>query len=279
MQANSVQAWKWGRLATHIVLIAGACTMIVPFIWMLLTSFKTMPESIHVPPTIFPRQWAWANYLTVWNALPFGSLYFNSAASTVVKTVGQLFLSSMAAYAFARIRFAGRSFLFVLCLSVLMIPGQVFIIPQYLIMKHLGLLNSLGALIVPGLFSAMSTFFLRQFFMTLPRELDESARLDGCNHWTIYWRIMLPLCQAGLIAQGIFIILWSWNDLMWPLIVNTSTDKMTLTAGLSMLQGQYFTSFPDEMAGTLLSTIPMIIVFIILQRQFIEGIQLTGSKG
>ena len=270
---------RLGTTGIHVVLIIGACTMVIPFIWMILTSFKTMPESIHVPPIILPSHWQWKNYVTVWTSLPFSNLYFNTIVSALAKTIGQLLLASMAAYAFARIRFFGRSFLFVMCLSVLMIPAQVFLIPQYLIMKHLHELNSIYALILPGLFSAMATFFLRQFFMTIPKELDESARLDGCNHWQIYWKIMLPLCRSGLIAQGIFTTLWSWNDLMWPLIVNTSSNKLTLTAGLSLLQGQYYTSFPEQMAGTMLSTIPMLVIFIILQRQFIEGIQLTGSKG
>jgi len=169
--------------------------------------------------------------------------------------------------------------LFILLLSILMVPNQAYIIPQYLIMVKLEWLNSLKALIVPGITSAFGTFLLRQFFLTIPSELEDAAKLDGCNHFQIYWRIMLPLAKPGLIAHAIFTILWSWNDLMWPLIVNNSPSKMPLSAGLASLQGQYLTNFPVLMAGSLLATWPMILMFIVLQKQFVEGIALTGTKG
>jgi multiple sugar transport system permease protein len=165
-----------------------------------------------------------------------------------------------------------------LTLSVLMVPGQVFLIPQYMIMKDLGWLNSLQALIVPGLFSAFGTFLLRQFFMTLPKELEEAAKLDGCNQFRTYWQIMLPLARPGMIALAIFVILWSWNDLMWPLIVNTSPDKMVLSAGLASLQGEHSTNYTILMAGSMMAIMPMIVIFLVFQRSFIEGIALTGSK-
>jgi multiple sugar transport system permease protein len=193
--------------------------------------------------------------------------------------VGQVLLCSLAAYAFARIEFPFRNLLFGLFLSVLMVPTQLFLIPQYLIMQQLGWLNSLQALIVPGLFSAFGTFLLRQFFNGLPRELDEAAKLDGANHFRIYWQILLPLARPGLVALAILDIIWSWNDLLWPLIVNTSVDKMTLSAGLASLQGQHATNYPLLMAGALLATWPLVLVFIFLQRYFIEGIAFSGTTG
>ena len=262
----------------HFILILGSVAMVVPFLWMILTSLKTYGESIHVPPVLIPKDLQWGNYKEVFDLLPFFKFMLNTFIVTVARTAGQLFLCSLAAYAFARIEFPGRNFLFLLALSVLMVPGQVFLLPQYMIMVKLGWLNTLQAVIVPGLFSAFGTFLLRQFFMGLPKELEEAARLDGCNHFQIYWRIMLPLAQPGLIALGIFTALWSWNELMWPMIVNSSPDKMTLSVGLASLQGQYLTNYPILMAGSFLAILPMLILFIILQKQFIEGIALTGGK-
>ncbi|HZG13651.1 MAG TPA: carbohydrate ABC transporter permease [Candidatus Bathyarchaeia archaeon] len=252
--------------------------MIGPFLWMLLTSFKTLGEATQVPPIIFPKVFQWKNYADATVTLPFFAFYWNTIITTVAKVLGQMILCSIAAYAFARIEFPGRNVLFVFCLSVLMVPSQVYLLPQFLLIRDLGWLNSLEALIVPGLFSAFGTFLLRQFFLTLPKELEESAKLDGCNHIQIYFHIMLPLIKPGLIALAIFTALWSWNDLMWPLIVNSSPEKMTLAAGLASLQGQNMTHYPILMAGALLAILPMIILFMFLQKQFVEGISLTGSK-
>ncbi|PJN90127.1 MULTISPECIES: carbohydrate ABC transporter permease [Bacillaceae] len=262
----------------HFVLILGSVAMVTPFLWMILTSLKTYAESIHVPPIIFPKDLQWGNYIEIFGLLPFFKFMFNTVIVTVVRTAGQLFLCSLAAYAFARIEFPGRNILFLLALSVLMVPGQVFLLPQYMIMVKLGWLNTLQAVIVPGMFSAFGTFLLRQFFMGLPKELEEAARLDGCNHFQIYWKVMLPLAKPGLIALGIFTTLWSWNELMWPMIVNSSPESMTLSVGLSSLQGQYLTNYPILMAGSFLAILPMLVLFIILQKQFIEGIAVTGGK-
>jgi multiple sugar transport system permease protein len=267
------------KIIIHLLLVFGALLMIAPFLWMVLTSIKTFGESTQVPPVIIPSEIQWSNFTKVFSTLPFTMFYWNTIFTTIFKTLGQLVFCSLAAYAFARIHFPGRNVLFVLILSVLMVPQQAYLIPQYLIMVELEWLNSLKALIVPGVTSAFGTFLLRQFFLSLPSELEDAAKLDGCNHFQIYWRIMLPLAKPGLIALAIFVILWSWNDLMWPLIVNSSPDKMPLSAGLASLQGQYVTEFPVLMAGALLATWPMILVFIFLQKYFVEGIALSGTKG
>lgn len=270
---------KMKKYAVHIILIAGSLIMIGPFIWMLLTSIKSLAETTKVPPVIFPSDIQWGNYVEVFTSLPFTNFYVNTVIMTGGILFGQFVLCSMAGYAFARIDFPGRHVIFVLFLSVLMIPSQAFLIPQYLLMEKIGWLDSLKALITPGLFSSFGTFLMRQFFMTLPKELEESARIDGCHHFQIFWKIMLPLAKPGLIALSITTVLFSWKSLMWPLIVNNSIEKMPLSAGLAYLKGQFITDYPILMAGSLLALWPVILTFVLLQRHFIEGITFTGSKG
>ena len=262
----------------HLVLIVGAMFMVGPFLWEVLTSVKTMAESTQVPPTLLPQDWQWQNFSAVFDQLPFGTMFVNTVLMTIGRTLGQLVFCSLAAYAFARIEFPGRNVIFVAFLAVLMVPPQLFLIPQYQIMAGLGWLNTLQALILPGMFSAFGTFLLRQFFLTLPREMEEAARLDGANPLQIFWFIALPLVKPGLLALTILTVLWSWNDLLWPLVVNTDPLRMPLSAGLASLNGQYDTPFPVLMAGSLMATAPIIVLFLVLQRHFIEGIALSGSK-
>ena len=262
----------------HLVLIVGAVFMVGPFLWEVLTSVKTLGESTQVPPTLLPEVWQWQNYSEVFEQLPFGTMFVSTVLMTIGRTLGQLVFCSLAAYAFARMEFPGRNVIFVAFLAVLMVPPQLFLIPQYQIMAGLGWLNTLQALILPGMFSAFGTFLLRQFFLTLPREMEEAARLDGANPLQIFWHIALPLVKPGLLALTILTVLWSWNDLLWPLVVNTDPLRMPLSAGLASLNGQYDTPFPVLMAGSLMATAPIIVLFLLLQRHFIEGIALSGSK-
>ena len=233
---------------------------------------------MRIPPTIFPEQIRISNYTSITEKLPFLKIYGNTVISATVTVLAQLSMCSMAAYAFARIDFPGRDAIFVLLLAVLMVPSTFFILPQYRIITKLGLLNTIPALFLPNLFSAMGTFLLRQFFISLPRELEDAAIIDGCHHGKIFVRIMLPLVKPGLVSLGILTFKFAWNDLMWPLIVNTSTEKMTLSAALSYLQGQYVTDFPGVMAGAIMSVLPIVILFAIFQKQFIEGVAHTGIK-
>ena len=185
----------------------------------------------------------------------------------------------MAGYAFARIKFPFKNTIFILLLSVLMVPGQIFLIPQYLIIQKMGLLDTIPALFIPNLFSAFGTFLMRQFFLSLPEELEEAAIIDGCSRYQIFWRIMLPLVKPGLVTLSIFTFKFAWNDFMWPLIVNTSPKNMILGPALSTLQGQYTSQYPMQMAGAVLAVIPVIAVFFIFQKQFIEGVAQSGIKG
>ena len=270
---------KNAHIVTYIILISGVLITLLPFIWMLLTSLKTQSEAIRIPPQIFPAKPVFGNYLDVFRDVPFAKMYLNTIISSVVTVAAQLLLCSMAAYAFAKLEFPGRDIIFVTLLAVLMVPSSFFILPQYLIIQKLGLLNTIPALFLPNLFSAFGTFLLRQFFMSLPSDLEDAAALDGCTPLTTYWRIMLPLAKPGLVSLGILTLRFAWNDLMWPLIVNTSQDKMTLTAGLAFMQGQYHTNYPEMMAGAMMAILPLLILFAIFQKQFIEGIALTGIKG
>lgn len=262
----------------YLLLIFGSIIMILPFVWTVLTSLKSFTEAVAIPPTIIPKTFQVSNYTQAITQVKFGKLYLNTAIMVAVRTAGAVLFSTMAAYAFARIEFPFKKILFALVLLQMMVPGQIYIIPQYLLMVKLGWLNSIKALIAPGIVSAFGTFLMRQFFMSLPKELEEAAFLDGCNRWQIYWKIMLPLAKSGMVALGIFTALFAWKDLLWPLIVNMSLDKMTLSAGLAALRGQFSTNYPVLMAGSVIAIVPMIILFIIFQRHFIQGIASTGSK-
>lgn len=267
------------QILIHIILIAGIAITVFPFLWMVFTSFKTLPESMQIPPTILPEALNWESYKYVFEVLPFGTVYTNTIVVTVLTTLFQVAFCTMAAYGFARIDFPFKNAIFVVLLAILMVPGQIFLIPQYLIIQNLGLTNTLPGLFLPNLFSAFGTFLLRQFFMSLPKELEEAALLDGCNRFQIFGRIMLPLVQPGIVALVIFTAKFAWNDFMWPLIVNTDPAKMTLAPALSLLKGQYATNYPVQMAGAVMAVIPMIILFIIFQKQFIEGVAQSGIKG
>lgn len=263
----------------HIILVAGIAITVFPFLWMVFTSFKTLPESMKIPPTVLPHALNLQSYKYVFEVLPFARVYLNTIIVTLLTVVFQVLFCTMAAYGFARIKFPFKNAIFIILLSILMVPGQIFLLPQYLIIQKLGLINTLPGLFLPNLFSAFGTFLLRQFFMSLPKELEEAAVLDGCNRYQIFGRIMLPLVKPGIVALVIFTSRFAWNDFMWPLIVNTDPEKMTLAPAMSLLQGQYTTNFPVQMAGAVLSVIPMIILFIVFQKQFIEGVAQTGIKG
>jgi multiple sugar transport system permease protein len=270
---------KIDLLVIYLILLVFSLLMVLPFLWMILTSVKEFTEVIRIPFKILPEKIIFANYPKVFFKLPFLDFYINTFVMIAVRVLAAIIFSSMAAYAFARIKFPLKNVLFFVVLMQMMVPPQIFIIPQYLIVAKLGWLNSIKALIFPGLVSAFGTFLLRQFFMSVPRDLDEAALIDGSNPWQIYWNIMLPLVKTGCVALGIFTALFAWKDLMWPLIVNMSIEKMTLSAGLASLQGQYLTDYPTLMAGAVIAIWPMLLIFVLFQRQFIEGIAITGIKG
>ncbi|GIP39458.1 sugar ABC transporter permease [Paenibacillus sp. J31TS4] len=264
--------------AIHLLLLLGAIVMLLPFFWMLSTSLKSFGESMQIPPTFLPHEWHWENYIKVWEKIPFGSYFLNSVLVTLGRTAGQLVLCSLAAYGFARLQFPGKNILFFGILTVLMVPSQIVLIPSFFIMLKLGWLDTFYALIVPGIFSAFGTFLLRQFFLSLPKDLDEAAKIDGCSIFGIFWRIYLPLSKAALVSLAIFTILASWNDFFYPLIMTSSDTMRVLPVGIATFQGQHATDYPLLMAGAMMAALPMILLFVLLQRYFIEGIALTGMK-
>ena len=266
------------KTLTYVALILGSVVMIFPFVWMLLTSFKTQAESMAVPPQLLPSQWNLDNFITALESLPFVNLYVNTALLILFRVLCAVVFSSMAGYAFAKLEFPCKNLLFGIVLVQMMLPSQIFITPQYLMLAHLGLTNSIFALVFPGLVSAFGSFFLRQTYLGIPGEIAEAAYLDGCNKWQTFTRVMLPLTGSSMAALAIFTAVFAYSDLMWPLICNIDLNMMTLSAGLSTLNGQYTTNFPVLMAGSLLAMIPMVILYLIFQKQFIQGIAMTGGK-
>lgn len=281
MNKNNINKKRFSlkKGVVHLILLLGIVIVVTPFLWMIFTSFKSMGEAMRIPPVFFPERYRMESYQNIMKALPFWTIYRNTIISALVTVVAQVLFCSMAAYAFARLKFPGRNFLFILILSILMVPGQIFLVPQYMIVLNMGLLNTIPALFLPNLFSAFGTFLLRQFFMSLPNELEEAAIIDGCNPFQIYGYIMLPLIKPGIVALIIFVAKFAWNDFMWPLIVNTAPEKMILGPALATLQGRYLNDFPGQMAGSVLAVIPMVILFFIFQKQFIEGVAKAGTKG
>ena len=263
---------------TYLALILGSITMIFPFVWMLLTSFKTQAESMAIPPQILPSQWNFDNFVMALESLPFVNLYVNTGLLIFFRVLCAVVFSSMAGYAFAKLEFPFKKALFGIVLVQMMLPSQIFIIPQYLMLARAGLTNSIFALVFPGLVSAFGTFFLRQAYLGIPNEISEAAYLDGCTKWQTFYKVMLPLTGASMAALAIFTAVFAYSDLMWPLICNIDLKMMTLSAGLSTLNGQYTTNFPVLMAGSLLAMIPMVILYLIFQKQFIQGIAMTGGK-
>jgi multiple sugar transport system permease protein len=253
--------------------------MVFPFLWQILTAFKTITESRAVPPVFFPESLDLGAFERFFATVPFGSMLGVSVGALVIRVVGQLVVCTLAAYGFARFRFPGRNVLFVLFLVMLMAPSQLFLIAQFDLMKALELLNTVPAIAIPGIFSAFGTFLLRQAFLALPADYEEAARLDGANSFQIFWRIMLPMVGPTVAALAVLTSLYSWNDLLWPLIVTSSPDTMTLPVGLANLQGQYGTDYPTLMAGSFIASLPLVLIFIALQRQFFAGIASSGLKG
>lgn len=267
------------RTIIYIMLSIGSLIMIMPLLWMLLTSFKTVTESTAMNPFVFfPKELQWENFLIVIKQNDFLRLYFNTFAMILIRVLCAVIFSAMAAYAFARLEFPGKKIGFSLVLFQMMIPTQIFIIPQYLMVDKLGMRNTIFALVFPGLVSAFGTFLLRQFFMGLPKELEESAKLDGCNIGQTFYKVMLPLTKSGLVALGIFTALFSFKDLMWPLIVNSKSSGATLSSALAKISSAYSVNYPQLMAASVLAVLPMLIIYILFQRQFIEGIATSGGK-
>ncbi|GAA2227147.1 carbohydrate ABC transporter permease [Herbiconiux moechotypicola] len=259
------------------VLIAGSAFVIVPFLWMFTTSLQSRAET-YTNTSILPTSWHWENYAKAWEAAPFGQYYLNSIVMAVGIVAGHLVLDAFAAYAFARLRFPFRNALFVILLAALMVPTFVTIIPAYAIVADLGWIDTYWALIVPRLADVFGIILLRQFFSTIPVELEDAARIDGCSRIGTFFRVIVPLSTPAFATLAIFSFLFAWNDFLWPLLVTNTDEVRTIQIGLASFVGRYGTSWNYLMAGTLTATIPSIVVFLFFQRALVRGIATTGLK-
>lgn len=263
----------------HVVLILFSITMLVPFIWMILTAFKTVTESTQIDPfIIFPSVWRTDSFKTVMKSMNFLLLYKNTLILIVGRVVCAVLTATLAGYAFGRLNFKGKNLAFAVVIIQMMVPSQIFIIPQYTMVSKLGMTNTSFALIFPGIVTAFGTYLLKTGYQGLPKDLEEAAYLDGCNIFQTFLKVMMPLTRSSMVALGIFTAVFAYKDLMWPLIVNTQEATMPLSSALAKMQGAYTSDFPQLMAASLLACLPMVVLYLIFQRQFIEGIATSGGK-
>jgi multiple sugar transport system permease protein len=267
------------KTISYIGLTICATLTLIPFIWMVLTALKPGNEVFTNPPTIIGSKLAWGNFAEAWNFFPFDRFFLNTVYVSAAITILELLTASLAAYAFARLRFPGRDKLFLLYLGTLMIPGQVTIVPQFILINYFGWIDTYQALILPNAFTAFGTFLLRQFFLTIPYELEEAARMDGCSRFGTFFRIILPLSKPALATLAVFSFVSQWNSFMWPLIITNTDEMKTLSVGLRMFQGVYSTEWHYMMAASSIAVVPTLILFAFLQRYLVEGITLSGLGG
>ena len=275
--------WKISQVLAQLVAVLAGIIILTPFLITLSTSLMTLAEAFTFPPHLLPQTPQWRNYLSAWTGAPFARYFLNTLVMAGTITLGQLLTSILAAYAFARLKFVGRDLLFGLFLATLMIPGQVVLIPNYLTLAKLGLINTFGALILPFLASGFSVFLIRQHFKSVPRELEDAAHIDGAGSWIMLWRIFVPLAKPAIATAGLFTFLSEWNSYLWPLIV-TDTDAMrTVQVGLASFlarnQEEGLTNWPVVLAASVLVLVPTLLAFVVAERQLVKGISLSGLKG
>ncbi len=266
-------------VVVYVLLAALVITMLGPYLYIFSSSFKETYTLISIPPRLFPEQFVWDNYTYILRELPFSLWFFNTILVAVLVTVGTVLIDALAAYAFAKKQFWARDFLFGLMLATIMIPGALLLIPAFLITNKLGLLNSYGGLIIPALANVLGVFLLRQFMQTIPQELEHAARIDGCSDFGVFWRIILPLSAPALATLSIVVFTSQWNNLVWPLVVLNDKDLYTLPLGLALLRSEFQVNYGITSAAAFLSVVPLIIVFIFLQRYFLEGLTVGAVKG
>ena len=279
-----MEALTWNskikKILIYVILAIMVVVMMIPFVWMVLTAVKTNQEAISVDPFyIFPHNgWHWENFTKVWENYNFLRLYGNTLLMILLRIICAVLTATMAGYAFGRLEFPGKKILFALVLIQMMIPAQIFIIPQYIMVSKLGWMNSALGLLFPGMVTAFGTYLLKTSYQGLPKELEEAAKIDGCNVFQTFLYVMMPLTRSGMISLGIFTALFAFKDLMWPMIVCTNSETTTLSAGLAKMQGQYGSDYPSMMAAAVLAVVPMVVIYIIFQKQFVEGIATSGGK-
>lgn len=269
---RALTAVKW------TVLVLAALFVMLPFVWMILTSFKTERDVFGHPLDLLPTHWTLSGYTGVWHDLPFARLFLNSVIFAGGVTIVSLLFDSLAAYALARLEFRGKTLAFYLVIATLMVPWEITLIPLFQTVYQLHWLNTYQGLIIPRATNAFGIFLLRQFFISVPRDLDEAARLDGASEFRIYWRILLPLAKPALATLAVFHFMYNWNDFLWPLVITSSTNMRNLPAGLTLFSGQFVIQHGVLMAGATITLLPLAIAFFLAQRYFVSGITTTGIK-
>lgn len=268
-----------GAIALHIVLASLAILYILPFVWMLSTSLKGPTEYLSTGLDLIPNEFKWSNYTEVFERVPFATFYWNTIVVTVMRVGAQLVLCAVGGYAFARFRFRGRTLLFLAVLAILMIPPPVTLIPNFIIVRWLGWVNTYTGLVVPTIFSAYGVFLFRQFFLTLPQELIDAAKLDGCRPWRVFWHVGLPAARSHIAAFGLLVALFSWNEFIWSLVVANENERRVLSVGIRYFVSQYQVDWGLTMAAATASILPLVVLLALVQKQLIRGITLTGMKG
>ncbi len=278
MATNRTFRHQAGRIGLHALLLTLGIIFMLPFIWSISTSLKPMNELFAVRPNLIPNTIRWENYSDVFENVPFLRIYANSIIVTFFRTIGQVAIASVAAFAFAQLKFPGRDAIFVILLAGLMVPDQVLIVPRFIIMREFGWFDTYQGLIIPLIFSSFGVFMIRQYFLGIPRDFHEAAKLEGANPFQIYYQIYLPLARPALAAFGFLALLSSWNEFLWGLTVTNSMDMRVIPVGLALFQGQYFTNNAVLMAAANMATFPLLIVFLFFQKQLVEGVALSGVK-
>jgi multiple sugar transport system permease protein len=270
---------KSERFLLYLFLTVGAVVVGFPFFWMVISSLKPLEDVVKFPPTIIPTRWMFSNYIEAWKSAPFARYFINTLLVASLVTIGVLLTSSLAAYAFALMEFKGKSFIFSLFLATMMVPYEVTLIPNFVLIRKLGWYNTYAALIIPWSCNAFSVFLLRQFFMNIPKDLFDAARIDGCGELGMLWRVAIPLSTPAILTVSLFSFLGSWNALLWPLVVTSSEDMRVLQVGLAVFLREEGTQYHLLMAAASFTIAPIVVLYFILQRRFIEGIVLSGLKG
>ncbi|PSR27370.1 MAG: sugar ABC transporter permease [Sulfobacillus thermosulfidooxidans] len=269
----------WILRAFYLLLLTiGAFVMIIPFLWSVSTALKPLGESVAFPPIWWPHPIMWNNFVITWKIVPLARWFFNSLLVAFIVVFGNLIFDSLAGYALARIRFKGRSLIFLSIISMLMIPFQAIMLPTYILLRDLGLINTYWGMILPTIISAMGVFLMRQAFLGIPAEIDEAAIIDGASRWRMFWQIALPMVKPNLLTLALLTFMGSWNNFLLPLLVANNPKLWTLPLGMVMFQQQYFTNWPYLMASVVMATIPTAILFLVFQRWFVEGISTTGIR-
>ena len=281
MNESSFQGMtNWfGKLLLYFLLVLGGLAMIIPFAWMVSTSLKSGEFVLSMPPQWIPNPATLDSYRRIFELYPIGRMLFNSVLVAGLTTLGQLITCSMAAYAFARLKFRGHNLVFLLYLATMMVPFQVTITPLFILMRIFDWINTYQGLILPGVFSAFGTFLLRQAFLTIPTEYEEAAYMDGASPLTIFLRIILPLSKPALATLSVFAFMGSWNAFLWPLFIVREETLMTLPVGLATLQGRWLTEWNLVMAGTVITVLPMLLLYLLAQKYLVQGYVMSGLKG